>query len=227
MNKNVVIKKRFVAFLDILGFSSMIKSDFIKYSGGNPYYSILRNAHAETNKFAKQNNLELLQFSDSVVLTSPFNKNNLVEFIYIVKSLQYNLFKGGVLCRGGISYGKHIFEEGFLYSYGMLEAYELERNIARYPRIVISSDLVDMAVHEWNMPPRDIPIIRENDGVCFVDFIRDQAQKEVSSCFKKFFSHQTKSTEPGVSAKIKWLSDYIAYKYPDICSLDNRFDSFQ
>ena len=72
----------FVAFLDLLGFSDMVKFDCESPSGSELYMKKLFDIHEQTLKNHKSNTgLEIVQFSDSIVLAMPFFKDNFQSFI--------------------------------------------------------------------------------------------------------------------------------------------------
>src|SRR5438132_12590660 len=55
------------------------------------------------------------------------------------------LLREGILCRGAIAKGKVIHDERVLLGTGVLAAYELERQVAIFPRLVIADNLVSEA----------------------------------------------------------------------------------
>jgi hypothetical protein len=135
----------FVAFLDILGFSNMVKFDFESSSQYKTYLNKLFQIYNYTSKLHDSNlDLNVMQFSDSIVLSVPFSKEFFSSFISVIAKYQYDLFCEGILCRGGIAYGKHFFQEGFLFSNGLIDAYKIESETAKHPRIVVSTDLIEL-----------------------------------------------------------------------------------
>lgn len=62
----------------------------------------------------------------------------------MISNYQYSLLSKGVLCRVGMSYRKHFSTEDFLFSNGMIEAYRLDSAVAITPRVIISSELLDL-----------------------------------------------------------------------------------
>ena len=87
--------------------------------------------------------LDITQFSDSFVISCPSSDSGscllLLKGIYLIKILVfYNL---GMMLRGGIALGKLIHEEGgALFGPAMNEAYYIESELAKYPRVLISED---------------------------------------------------------------------------------------
>lgn len=165
------LKNHFVAFIDLLGFSDMVKHDCENPEHAHKYIDKLKNTHNSTKELKdKIENLQLIQFSDSIVLALPFHKENFSKFSKLVSDYQYSLLSSGILCRGGISYGMHHFEDDFLFSNGLIHAYLIEKDTSKTPRIVVSSDLIDLIYPEKQDIPREL-MIKENDGTYFLNYL--------------------------------------------------------
>jgi hypothetical protein len=94
-------EKRVTVFLDILGFKQLIKSTEIKEED------------VEEN-FSKSK--RITHFSDSIVIS--FNENEESEIFYTLSEIQnliINLIYKGIICRGGIAYGKLIHNEKMIF----------------------------------------------------------------------------------------------------------------
>lgn len=201
----------FVAFLDVLGFSDMVKSDCESPSGSELYMKKLFDIHEQTLKNHKSNKgLEIVQFSDSIVLAMPFFNDNFPIFIKLIADFQYDLFDKGFLCRGGIAYGKHFSKEGFLFSNGLIEAYQVEKDIAKYPRVAVSNDLIEL-IYKDKLINDDIPLIMENDTIFFVDFLANKNLNDSAICLQAILNHAPRS-KPSVMEKHRWLTEYFDHK---------------
>ena len=84
--------------------------------------------------------ISITHFSDCIVMSAPININGSCDLlIRAVNELMYSFFDRGILLRGGISIGKLVHESsGVLFGPGLIEAYQLESNEAKYPRLVVS-----------------------------------------------------------------------------------------
>lgn len=163
------LSSHFVAFVDVLGFSAMVQSDC--ESAGDPkYLPLLHEAHLQAIALLGQD-LEsgLIQFSDSVVLSKPFNLQELGSFLNAIAGWQRELILRGLLCRGGIAFGKHFVKDKFLFSKAMIDAYRLESSQAKFPRILISSDLIELASGQVDLG--ELPLLKEEDGATFVNYL--------------------------------------------------------
>lgn len=153
--------------------------------------------------------LNIIQFSDSIVLSVPFSEESFSQFISVIATYQYDLFCEGIICRGGIAYGKQFLQEGFLFSNGLIEAYMIENEIAKYPRIIVSTDLIEL-IHKNGEIDKNIPLIKENDGLFFVDFLKDRNLVD-SSRYLELILNTNKSSKVSVKEKQRWLTEYSGY----------------
>ncbi len=152
------IRESYVAFIDILGFKSMIDNDiekviialdFIeKYC--QDYYKFSHTVDGDD--FAE---FVVTMFSDSIVIsidkdidTSLLTLNLFIEFI---SSLQYELLMRGILIRGSITIGELYHKGNFVFGKGLIDAYIIESQIAEYPRIVIDEKLVEFYLSQKEM----------------------------------------------------------------------------
>ena len=200
----------FVAYIDILGFSKMVDSDIKKPDNVDLFLTKLFKVYNSTQQsFGNHQNLQLIQFSDSVVFAMPFKDDNFTDFLKIVGQFQYNLFSQGLLCRGGISFGKHFYKNGFLFSSGLIEAYSIERELSRYPRIAISKNLLDLLYPSGIWP--NCQILKENDEIYFVDFLLNHDLKDSAECLKRIIIDNS-SNDASINEKHRWLCEYFDHK---------------
>lgn len=210
---NPKLKNHFVAFIDILGFSEMVIHDCESPPNSELFIEKLYVIYEETKKLdSEELDLNVVQFSDTIVISSLFNKENFETFLKIVTEVQYKLFINNLLCRGGITYGKFYQNNGFVYGNGLIESYLLEKDVARYPRIVVSSNLLTL-IYEYNIDTsrKSLPILKEFDGNYFLDFIGSNDLNDCCSIIKKIISSHVKVT-PSIKEKHRWLIEYFEYK---------------
>lgn len=219
MIKKPPYTSRVVAFVDILGFRNLVSSLPINSILHDELYQALcelkhrsQLAHNEKTSF---HNLEITTFSDSIVISS--EENNAVSVIYACGWIQAELFKLGILTRGGISSGLTIHKDGILYGEGFLKAYDLETKHAIYPRILIDSTLADT----FSQKLKTLFLSEDIDGIWFVDpfkfdaftHIGDDAIADGYDPREIYFSELLQCIEKnikeakseGVMEKWKWL----------------------
>ena len=106
-------ERRIVCFIDILGFSNLVKDTV---DNGFRGHSNLLNVCEALNKLddllltlsekLKVNDVRTTQFSDSIVISFPWNEedNSIVAAIFMIKNYQvFLIMQHGVLLRGGIT----------------------------------------------------------------------------------------------------------------------------
>lgn len=135
---------RIVAFIDILGFRSLVgrlQSDPQLHRQLHGALSAIKSfkSYAGDPQTA-QKELEASVFSDSIVISGATSELHAV--IWSCLGLQARLLAYRVLTRGGISRGPTHHKEDLLYGEGMIRAYDLESKAAIYPRVVVDPRLV-------------------------------------------------------------------------------------
>jgi hypothetical protein len=136
-----------VAFVDILGFTSMINSD----PKGDKYISIIKGAlnaamhMAEISKnILSPSMMDYRVFSDNICFWIPlkFGPISVASMFALLSEFQLNLLLNGLLCRGGVALGTFFVDNYFLYGNALLAAVKLEKN-SKYPVISISEDIIN------------------------------------------------------------------------------------
>lgn len=208
----IELKTYIVAFIDLLGFSAMVKHDCESANGDQKYIESLYSIYLKTKELKKSvEGLQLIQFSDSVVLAIPYTTDNYLKIIKVISDYQYELLQSGILCRGGISYGKHFSTDDFLFSNGLIDAYRLESTLANTPRIVVSADLVEL-LNPLQLTNEYLDI--ERDGVCFVKYLNGETHGENWKAVCGSISENL-SDSSSIRNKQIWLIDYYNHTFPD------------
>lgn len=201
----------FVAFLDILGFKKIVYNT----KGNSKLLNDLIDALKINYKFTKSNQKETTEgkidirsyfFSDSFVFMIKEKEKHLPHLFLIIRFLQDRLGENGLCLRGAITRGEMYWpkkKENILLGLAMIEAYNLESQIAIYPRIVVIESLFNY-ITDKEVPAEPLGpsgeklkefIKRDKDGVYFFDIlnseiIRKKGEKIESDEGKKTFSIQ-------------------------------------
>jgi hypothetical protein len=196
----------YVAFLDILGFKSMVESE--SNGGEGIYLNKLFKCHKEAKTLFDANTLTTVQFSDSIVISEPYKAKAFSRFITSIAKYQRMLLDEGLLCRGGIAVNRHFSNGAFTFSAGLIDAYKVESETARFPRVVISPNVIDLV-----FPTREISseLILEDDGQYFIDYLgitKDVNPKQLTTTIEKIVTDLRRSTNSSVREKGIWLSRY-------------------
>lgn len=139
-NEECKYEEHYIAFLDILGFSELVydetfNSTFVGILGST---STLPNQEiAKDTPFAR---VKTAIISDTIVISALMNSPTALEdILYVIRSIFLSFLHDGVLIRGAICCGKLFHQDNIVFGPAMVEAHELERSVAIYPRIVIKS----------------------------------------------------------------------------------------
>jgi hypothetical protein len=204
----IELKQHFVAFLDILGFSEMVVADVS--SDNQPNLSKLFRCHQGAAAiFQDDPNCTITQFSDSIVVAKPFDPDAFEWFACKVAEYQRLLLDEGLICRGGIAVNKHFSNGSFTFSAGLIDAYRVENTVARFPRVVVSQDLIELIFPDLDEYPDYL--VREDDGLIFVDYVglfRNRGLETLKSSIAGIVSSLTASKIPSLREKGVWLSSY-------------------
>ena len=144
-----VYEKRIIAFVDILGFSTMIedsRADTTLRRKIKQAMTIVRDTH---NKDLSDDIRKVTTFSDSAVISYVADEHSSLFYLLIdIIHLQLRLGALGIMIRGGIVYGDCYHDGDIVFGPAMNEAYWLESKIAKWPRVVITKDTLDKAIDE-------------------------------------------------------------------------------
>jgi hypothetical protein len=147
-------ERRFVAFVDILGFSQLVQRTVTDHGLFERVYAVLRDSR-DQNLFRElfhdgnwpsnyQNTQEFgVVFSDSVVHTTQFDARGLIGMMFELNRLTLSLLQNGFFVRGGLVVGDIFVDRNIVFGPGLIEAYELESSHAVYPRILVSDSVIN------------------------------------------------------------------------------------
>lgn len=185
------------------------------------YFDVIK-AH---RPFLVDPDCSITQFSDSVVIARPYDQEQFHAFIGGVATYQRLLLDQGLLCRGGIAVDKHFSNGSFTFSAGLISAYMVESTAARYPRVVVSKDVLDLVFPSLEGVPKGL--VKEDDGLLFVDYLGATSRtrpKALVSNVKEIVARLTTSENSSIREKGLWLASYadatlgIAMKGPRFIS---------
>ncbi len=147
-------KDAFVAFLDVLGFSAMMR-DKEKWEGDvDRIFSAIEHSVAELRKEVKtailpQNELKSIVVSDSIILWivpdvdgDKYSRLKALRYLlHAVEKIQFDCARQDIWMRGGISFGKIKFTNSNIAGPGYLKALDLEKS-AIYPRVLVDAKMI-------------------------------------------------------------------------------------
>ncbi len=136
-----------VAFIDILGFKEMVKKDIDKVILALRYIKLFRESYCRLPSKGYVGELqnflpEATMFSDSIVLSHTIDFDfDFYAFVTALAELQITLLREGITVRGGVEIGNLYHDDCFVFGDGLVSAYLLEKDTAKYPRIVVGEKL--------------------------------------------------------------------------------------
>src|SRR5262249_27623408 len=140
MNVPAEYQERFCAFVDLLGFKTILREH-------NPIIirELLSTVHSPfvgpTNAQA-QSGFIAQSISDAVVVSTTLNYVGLRHMLFSLSELAVHLFMRGFYVRGAIAQGQLFQDAKMAFGPALVEAYELESTVAKVPRIVVSQKII-------------------------------------------------------------------------------------
>ena len=163
----IPLNERIVAFIDILGFESLVrdleKDERLHRRLQYALQDIKRVKISSLTENTAQKDLEVSVFSDCVAISA--ERDNYHGVIWTAIHLQSSLLVLGILTRGGISKGGLVHEDDILYGEGMIKAYKLESKAAIYPRILIDLEIIELTNEYY----RSVFFRQDMDGLWYLN----------------------------------------------------------
>jgi hypothetical protein len=184
--RNLAYTPHLISYIDILGFRELIAE-----KSPNLISRAIRRVIETTAPDAqilKENRENYINFSDLIVHTVPIlssaNKKFREGLVFVeVNNLalaQAALIEEDLLIRGALTIGEIERTYGVLFGPGLISAYELEREHAQFPRIVVDPNVIEalkqmplLRAHEYSEEMEYISkfIKRDDDGIIFIDYL--------------------------------------------------------
>jgi hypothetical protein len=107
--------------------------------------------------------LRITHFSDTYVVSSPATERDAAQLVGFVSKISTDMLTLGHYVRGAIVRGLIRHSDGILYGPALIDAYQIEQHVAKYPRIIVSPEACEVF-------PRFTHWVREDfDGLMFLD----------------------------------------------------------
>lgn len=228
-------ENRIVVFIDILGFSSIVKNtittqkaeSYIKKANavlGN-LKSALEFIHKHFDELKLDygdSSIQLSQFSDSIVISVLENSKELIIVFKHLKLIQARLLaKYNILIRGGVVKGKLIHTNSILLGPAMVNAYNLESKCALSPRIVIDPK-VKWVYNKINKTDtgeileKEKILKKDYDGTFYIDyfnydleFYSDDSDEEYFRTICDLIKNNIESSDISIRMKYLWMREKL------------------
>lgn len=197
-----------VAFLDVLGFSNFIEEDARTL---NPVHlERLLQSLLDVKGSPAGLKVDIRAFSDSIIISVPLSNESVVDLVEAVIELQRLFIKRDVLIRGAIALGKHFASSELVYSEALVKAYRLEQKTARFPRIVVDPNLLDLFVNDTDNPAElrvrvTNRLLKDRDNLNFINYLDEALLPQHKSLIG---SYNVDKITAGVLEKLQWLAEY-------------------
>lgn len=181
-------KEHFVAFLDIMGFKSLLL-----HSSCDDIYPIFDVLHTKSQAKLNLNGVQIKAYdhiyhtilSDSIIVYIEADiEDAFAALIDVCGRLQNSLANRDepILLRGGISKGDLFYENDIIYGKGLTDAYLLESKLAKYPRIIFSGDTLALGISNAKYMFTELEGItksysQDDDYLYFINYLETRQMK--------------------------------------------------
>jgi hypothetical protein len=176
--------ERFVAFVDILGFSEKVRQSAIP-NGRISLVQLLKALEHPTPAGPDQivvvrigdiskSGHRMTYFSDSIAISTEPTEAGLFHLVNHVEKIGWRLLELGFLCRGAVTRGLLYHRDNAIVGPALIEAYDLEKNKAKTPRIIVRDEIFHTALR-YAAPVGELfkrVFYRDEDGSHIVHILR-------------------------------------------------------
>ena len=141
-------EERYCAFVDILGFSELVtglRSGLTDFDAIRAALKKIREPHDSRYVGTGDTGFQANSISDAVAFSTLPTPRGLSVLLAKLKALSVALLHQGFFTRGAVCRGLLHQDEHMVFGEALVKAYALESTVAKYPRIVITKDVVEDA----------------------------------------------------------------------------------
>ena len=218
------ISSAIVGHVDILGFRALVRADCDKHRIAKRLDQAFRRAlEAFGGKEAllgtPDAEWKVRVFSDCLCVSKPLTDIGLLVTVDAMSSFVREMMIAGFPIRGGVAIGTHSESELLIFSQAQIDAYDLEAEHARFPRIVLSDQLVKRldAIEDDDIrrTAKELVII-DSDSIAFVNYLVFEEEDSWLSGHD-FYNRQKSNLEDalkdrtlqsGVIEKYAWMAKF-------------------
>lgn len=187
-------QRSIVAYLDILGFRGKIEEAEGDSSKIQQIYESLTTAQSIVNTFkigypprlAGMYKIQGHMFSDTIILSCQTVSEDSVFFvIQDVAILQYLLVMQKCFLRGAITIGDHYQEGNLVFGPALIKAYEMEHQLAIWPRVIIDPAILNIFSVECLDDANWAFLTRDQYGIVYVDYLKLNCKLAMGQPYEK------------------------------------------
>lgn len=165
LDESNIMEERFVAFIDILGFTEIVKSvesnnthdnmdlkriksilNFMDEETTDPNYCADLPVYVETEDGLMETELgdpKITYVSDCIIISAEPTLDGFKGLSRKIHKITADLAYDGVFCRGAITKGKLFHHDKVIFGSSYIKAYKLEEEKADFPRVIVDPDIID------------------------------------------------------------------------------------
>jgi len=182
-------QEKIIAYIDILGFSNKVRNTVDNNtkeeieSESNNINKYFDNVLELKRKYIHSENInssrKISHFSDSIVISYLLEEEGgIFHLLTDILFLCITVLLDGYLIRGAISSGKLHHSENKLYGPALIYAYNMEKELASYPRIVFEKNIITIAekyLEKWPSKSVQLKAInklieKDFDGLYYLNY---------------------------------------------------------
>jgi hypothetical protein len=167
-------------------------------------------------------------FSDNLVRSSPADWPGVVSVTFSMALLALHLLVRGVFVRGGIAVGSLHHDNSMVFGPALVEAYRLQQELARFPRIVLSPAVAGLMLGDppYEKDPdihlKDLILVDLPEGIPYLHFLSKHAvtsaglvgargAEVVSTIRRQLIGklHLYREWPPSIQEKLRWFVRYF------------------
>ncbi|WP_024334419.1 hypothetical protein [Desulfotignum balticum] len=235
--RSVTYKKRFLIFLDVLGWRERVSHEDIKEI---QTFLILCESFLEGHlKYRKEKNVDIQvsMISDTLLFSIPSEpiSKELKEHIWFILDVVQGYIKAaatiGLLIRVSMVVGELSHKGYICYGPALIRAYDIEKNEAKVPRVIVDFEVTDLFIKLFGWKPNKrlklmdketkkvsknchpffgAPIITDTDGAIFFNWLWDSSMPildGLAHTVKILFSGKTFKRD--YHEKNNWFLNYL------------------
>ena len=234
-------KDCYVAFLDILGFKNIVKEQDCDY-----IYETMNKLHDLTKHSLNFNGFDIMAYekikhiilSDSIVIYIESDiEDSFVALMHVCYLLQQHLasLEYPIFLRGGITKGPLCFDDTIVFGNALTQAYLLENNIAVYPRIIFTGNILDEGRKnaKYLFPEIDglgVMYKKDKDELYYIDYF-DRGIHDVDN-YKQYYDNilsfcetiLDSETNQRIRDKYIWIKNMVRKRIESDSSLKREYD---
>ncbi len=166
--------QRYCAFIDILGFGALIEKLDVGSAPLNALQDLLSKVHnppPTQGISSPRADFRAQSISDAVALSAAVVPAGLGAIIHSINQLAVDLLKQGFFIRGALVKDSLYHDDKTVFGRALLRAYSLESTIVRYPRVMVTREVVE-DIRTIDETTYGQLLRRSEDGPMFIHVLR-------------------------------------------------------